>query len=374
MISKSKTKLNRIKVLLFIPNVMKRGGIETFLMSYFRNMDKNKITFIFCQMCSNNENGVFDDEIVENGGFVEYLNFSNKHFLNSKRNLDNLLMKYNPDLIHVHGDADCVTLLLALRLCKAKNIISHSHNTNSSSNRNKILVWIKRHLTSMFSDYRFACSLEAGRWLFGKKQFSIIPNAIDVKKFSYSFEKRSLLRDIHHIPSDSIVVGCVGHILLKHKHQDYLVDIAKIAKENHIDLWICLVGDGIDFDQLKSYCAVNNINNVIFTGEVANASDYYSMFDVVALPSYYEGLGIACVEGICNGLFAVISDKVPLLNGKCDRECQIPTTEKLKIVWLNELCNRAKKRYSDGKQYIEAIGLSIEKESIFLFEEYKKLC
>lgn len=364
---------NHIKVLLFIPNVMKRGGIETFLMSYFHNMDRSKITFIFCQMCSETGKGVFDSEIVENGGVVEYLQFSNKHFFKSKKAIGELLKKHNPDIIHVHGDADCVGLLLALKMCKFKNVICHSHNTKSSSNRNKFLVWIKRRFSSMLSDYRFACSSEAGRWLFGRKQFCIIPNAICVKDFSFSNEKRLFLRKLYDIQNGAFVIGCVGHILLRHKHQDYLLEIAKLAASKKIAIVLCFVGGGVDLEQLKNLCNEKSISNVIFTGEISNVSDYYSMFDVLALPSYYEGLGITCIEGICSGLFAVISDKVPLLNGKCDREVQIPTTSESVESWLDELYKRSKTRYSDGEQYIETLGFSIEKESRKLLERYQEI-
>lgn len=364
---------SRIKVMMFIPNVMKRGGIESFLMSYFRNIDKRRITFIFCQMCSENEKGVFDKEIIDNGGFVEYVQFTNRHFFKSKKAIKLLLNKHNPDVIHVHGDADCVGLLCALKMCGSKNIICHSHNTNSSSNRNRFLIWIKRLVTSALCDYRFACSPEAGRWLFGKKKFDVIPNAICVSDFAFSGEKRLLLRKTYKIDDSAFVIGCVGHILLKHKHQDYLVEIAKLALKKQMNVTICLVGGGDDFIQLKNYCVAEKISNVIFTGEISNVCDYYSMFDVLALPSYYEGLGITCIEAICNGLFVVISDKVPLLNEKCDREFQIPATNEFMNTWLNELYTRAQIRYSDGEEYIEMLGFSIEKEANNLVDHYERI-
>lgn len=373
MSSNSRKHNDHIKVLMFIPNAMKRGGIETFLMSYFRNIDKNKITFIFCQMCLSTEKGVFDEEIVQNDGLVEYLQFSNKHFFKSKMAIKMLLKKHKPDIVHVHGDADCVGLLLVLKLSNARNVICHSHNTNSSSNRNKILVWIKRRFSSRLCKYRFACSYEAGRWLFGKKKFFIIPNAICIKDFSFSQAKRNFLRERYSIQANTVVIGCVGHIMIKHKHQDFLVDVAKLALDKHMDIVVCLVGDGTDLLQLKNRCISEKIDNVIFTGEISNASDYYSMFDVLALPSFYEGLPITCIEGICNGLFAVISDKVPLLNGKCDREFQIPTTTDSINIWLKELCERAKTRFLDGEQYIEKSGFSIEKEAKQLYDYYQKI-
>ena len=47
--------------ILHVVTIMNLGGIETFLMSLYRNIDRNKIQFDF--LVHREEKGFFDDEI-----------------------------------------------------------------------------------------------------------------------------------------------------------------------------------------------------------------------------------------------------------------------------------------------------------------------
>ena len=54
-----------IRILHVVTN-MDRGGLETFLMNYYRNIDKNRIQFDF--LVHRKERADYDDEIEELGG------------------------------------------------------------------------------------------------------------------------------------------------------------------------------------------------------------------------------------------------------------------------------------------------------------------
>ena len=54
--------------ILQVVTIMNRGGLETMLMNYYRQMDRTKIQFDF--MVHRVENGHYDDEIVSMGGKI----------------------------------------------------------------------------------------------------------------------------------------------------------------------------------------------------------------------------------------------------------------------------------------------------------------
>lgn len=47
---------------------MSRGGIETMLMNYYRNIDRTKVQFDF--LCNSNLHGAYDEEILSMGGRI----------------------------------------------------------------------------------------------------------------------------------------------------------------------------------------------------------------------------------------------------------------------------------------------------------------
>jgi hypothetical protein len=51
---------------LHIVNRMNKGGIQSFLMNYYRNMDRSAIQFDFVVQA--NEGSFYDNEITELGG------------------------------------------------------------------------------------------------------------------------------------------------------------------------------------------------------------------------------------------------------------------------------------------------------------------
>ena len=100
--------MKKIKVLHIVPN-MQAGGLETLIMNFMRNIDKNKIQFDF--LVHYKEKKFYDDEIKKLKEFIEYYYFyKNKcHELNmdkyvnfvgrkKKEEVAKLLSKYNNNI------------------------------------------------------------------------------------------------------------------------------------------------------------------------------------------------------------------------------------------------------------------------------------
>lgn len=82
--------------------------------------------------------------------------------------------------------------------------------------------------------------------------------------------------------------------------------IAEILKE----FIFIILGDGDDRKLCQKYCKLNNINNVIFTGNVSDPIKYFAMSDIYLSTSRWEGMSIAILESMSVGLPIIASDVV----------------------------------------------------------------
>ena len=67
---------NPIRI-LHVVSGMSTGGLETMIMNWYRNIDRNVIQFDF--LVHHSERCFYDDEIEDSGGRIYRLTFSNDH-------------------------------------------------------------------------------------------------------------------------------------------------------------------------------------------------------------------------------------------------------------------------------------------------------
>lgn len=291
---------------LHVFNIMGNGGIEHFVMDRYRMIDRTRVQFDF--LITSSEPGYFDEEINELGGKVFHTYSLSKNPLRTFLDIKKIVKTNGYSIVHRHtGNAIGYFDLRAARCGGAKYLIIHSHNTNAK--RKTIHKLAKVFLS--FDCIRFACSEAAGRWLFGNKDFRVIPNAIDVEKYCFSLESREKIREKYNL-NDLFVVGHVGRMDYQKNHS-FLIDIFYELQKRIPDSKLICVGDG----HLRK-CIADKVNSlgltekVVFTGSIDNVNEVMNAFDVFCLPSKYEGLGITLIEAQTNGLHCITSkDMVP---------------------------------------------------------------
>ncbi len=161
---------------------------------------------------------------------------------------------------------------------------------------------VKVQVISQFLEKR---ALEMGA---EKEKIFVIPNGIDVRKFSQTFsdeEKLKARQSLEIDDKDKIIIttsrlvykNAVDVLILSFK---YLVETYK-----HLNLKLVIVGSGNQESKLKKIADELNIkNNIIFIGELSNDKIplYLAMSDVYCRPSRSEGQGISFLEAMCAGL------------------------------------------------------------------------
>ena len=217
-----------------------------------------------------------------------------------------IIKKNKYDIVHIHGNSCSMIIeLLAAYFGKAKIRITHSHNTTCS---HPIIDKLLRPVFYRLLTDRVACGFEAGRWLYGKKDFKILNNAIDTELFRFSSENRKRTRSVLGLNNETVLLGHVGKFNAQKNHKRLLEIVVSLLKENYK---LLLLGTGPLWDEVKKQAVdLGIIDNVIFAGDVDNVYSYLSAIDIILMPSIFEGLPLSVVEEQANGLNCILSDSI----------------------------------------------------------------
>lgn len=322
-------------------------GILSCIVEYMTAMDKSGMDIRVLATNSPEKSVV---EKVENSGCrVVSIPYRKKNIVKYFFALYRYISKEKIDIVHVHGSSAIMSVeLVAAKLAGCKVRIAHSHNTTCENQKtDKILrpVFNRNYTTA------FACGQDAGRWMFGKRKFTIIPNGRNLKKYEYDTKKRTEYRNKLGIPLDALVIGHVGRFN-RQKNHEYLVRIFGEVYKKERNSYLVLVGTGEKVGEIKNLVKELELeNNVIFTGVIENVSDYLSAFDIMLLPSLYEGLPLVVIELQIAGLPCIVSDTVT-------KECAITSLVKFESikkepeVWANEVVNLILQDRNDSKEAV----------------------
>lgn len=321
---------------LQVVTYMGRGGLETMLMNYYRNIDRSKVQFDF--LVHRDFTADYDAEILALGGKIYRLPRLNPFSPTYRKKLD-AFFKEHPEYKIVHSHLDCMAGI-PLKYAKANGVphrIAHAHSNNQAKDKKYLLkLFYKRNIPA-YATKLFACSREAGEWMFGGADFSVMNNAIDAKQYSYQPEARQSMRESLGIPQDALVVGHVGRFAPEKNHS-FLIDIFAELVKVRPNSRLLLVGAGdLQVQMQEKVVSLGIGEQVIFAGLRSDVPQVMQAVDVFVMPSLFEGLGIANIEAQAAGLPCLISDKVPI---ECEKTSglvrQIPLTSRAEK-WATEI-------------------------------------
>lgn len=295
-----------------MPGNLDIGGIETFVMNIYRNLDRSKIQFDF--IVHKNEENYFEKEIISYGGKIYRLTNKSKHFFEYKKQFLSTITKYS--IIHIHSVYAFSYFEAKWAKESGKTVILHSHNSNAILKR-KVVHYLLRKPQLKYLDMALYPSEQAYDWMFGKKNdqfFSsvLLHNGFKLEPFKFKESSRNKLRTFYDLGANDIAIGCVAR-LDRQKDPEYLLRLfEKLIENKSENMYLFFVGEGSKKKKLKRRVNQKKINdNVKFVGNVNNVSDYLSMMDIFVLPTRYEGLGISIVEAQINGVPIVTSNNIP---------------------------------------------------------------
>lgn len=357
--------------ILHVFGTLNRGGAETLVMNIYRNIDRSKIQFDF--VVHHEEEGAYEEEVRKLGGKVYRVpNYKGTNHFAYKKAWDKLL-KNHPEykIIHCHKES-IVSLVMDSAKKNGRIAIAHSHNTqNIPGFKGKVMDVLNKNVDAK-ADYRFACSSDAGYWMFGRdKDFTVIDNGIEVENFSYNPDVRAKIREKLGF-SDKKVLGHIARFN-KQKNHSFLIDIfADLIKEDD-DYLLVLAGVGDLKEEIEKKVRDLGIEDkVIFLGSIGYVNELLQAIDIFILPSLYEGLAVSTIEAQAAGLKCLLADTIDK-NSKITGLVEFIPIDQGTDPWIKAIHKALPYQREDTSEMIKKAGFDIRETAEKLSEFYLNL-
>lgn len=352
---------------LHIVTHMERGGLETMIMNYYRNIDRSKVQFDF--LTHRDTNASYNDEILSLGGKIYSLPPLNPFSRKYIRALDDFFKNHKEyHIVHSHLNAMSTIPLKYAKKNGVKFTIAHSHTSNQEKNLKYFIKYFSKKFITKYADELFACGNKAGKWLFGTKDFMILNNAIDVDKYTYDSKKAKEVRSKLGL-DDEFVIGHVGRFCTPKNHE-FIIDIFNEVQKIEPNSKLVLVGEGELKDKIANKVISLGLDKKVeFLGLRSDVNDLMQVMDVFLFPSLYEGLPVTMVEAQSSGLKCFISNTVP-------KDCIL--TDNVKVIdlgknsniWAEEIVKYKNYTRENTKKQIEKANFDIKENSKWLQNFY----
>lgn len=290
------------------------GGAESRIMDLYRHIDRDKIQFDF--LIHQTEKGYYEEEIETLGGRIYRVPRFRLYNIAAYKKALRAFFNDHHDFKAVHGHMTSTAALYLpiAKKCGVPVTIAHARSAGVDKGIKGVATRLLRMPLKKRCDHMFACSMLAAESVFGTEnahagRVKIVPNAIDVKQFTYQEETRIRMRRALSL-EDKFVVGHVGRFHYAKNHEYLLAVFQKIVsrKSNAV---LLLLGEGSRMEEMKERASSLGIaDQVIFCGNQKETWNYYQAMDFFVFPSRFEGLPGTVVEAQGAGLRCLISDTI----------------------------------------------------------------
>lgn len=352
---------------LFTTAFVPTGGLTSVMMNYYRSMDKTNLSIDFAST------NVIAPELlkeISNNGSCYFKLPQRKNIFAYWFTLIKLCKGY--DVFHVH--ANSATALIELSAAKAAGVKIRIHHNHNSSTQHPILNALMQPFLKNAYTEAVACSKLAGDWLFGKENFKILHNAIDLSKFSFDMNMRNRKRKEFGLSEDKYIIGHVGKFN-EAKNQHFLIQVFAHYRVNHPKAKLLLVGDGTWRSKIEKWVLESGCEkDIILAGLRTDIPDLLQMMDIFVFPSIYEGMPLSVLEAQTSGLPCLVSTNVT-------NDVKVGLDVRMKALadgfesWAEELdlydhSMSREDRCHENYQLITAAGYNIKREANELLKLY----
>ena len=305
-----------IRVLHSYDQLLKTGGIEKLLTTWYKSSNKKLFSYDFAITSSYLLDSDFASFVRQRGNIFLTAQSSSRILgrLGYLARLYKMLRtgKYTVFQCHITSAPLLLLNSWVAFLAGVKNRCALAHSPlNSPFSRYPLYTGLVQWIIKTTHTRLFAVSESAGKSMYGPKNpFTVVSPGIEVDKFAFNEKVRLQTRKKLGM-ENNFIVGNVGR-LSSEKNHTFLLDIFKEIHTQNPLARLVIIGEGPLKNELLQKARQLGLENEIFLlGEVLNPSCYYQAFDVFIFPSLYEGLGLVALEAQASGLPCIVSDTVP---------------------------------------------------------------
>lgn len=221
--------------------------------------------------------------------------------------LHRLLAQEGIDLVHTHSPVPA----LVARLGPSRHRPALVHTEHSAWPRYREPTRSANRLTFGCNDWVLAVS-EGVRGSItspgGAPPVELLYHGVDPTSVPRGPEAKAAARSELGLAPSSVVIGTIGNLAPKKDHATLLAAFATLARHRR-DAVLVIVGGGPGEADLRARVARARLSaRVILTGQLPDAARLVAAFDVFALSSRHEGLGLVLLEAMAAGVAVVATD------------------------------------------------------------------
>lgn len=344
-----------MKKILHVIAGMNAGGMETMIMNYYRNIDRNKYKFDF--LINEPNECFYEKEILKLGGKIYRVPFQRENYIKNHKMVKDIIKNNHYDAIHEHQGITYYYPLKCAKKYGIKNRIVHNHGINRNFLKYLKLYnnfYAKKRICSLGNNF-VCCSDEVSSHIFDKASvekrggYTILPNSINVRKYTFNKRKRKEVRDKFSLGNNKVFIH-IGTFTAPKNHI-FLIEMFKEHLDRRPNDKLLLIGDGPLKEEInKKVINYDLYNNILFLGTRNNISDFLSAADVMLFPSLYEGIPLTLIEAQASGIPIIGSTNIDINSSVSDLIKFVDLNDKNK--WLEFMLssmNEDKKRinYND---------------------------
>lgn len=312
-----------MKKIVYFSHGLSANGIETFLVNVLEKLDKTKYEATVVIGIDEGVECLHEQRVLDMG--VRVYRAGDLDSMKKKyeyiKNVKAFLKKEQFDIAHSNMDLlNGITLYLAKK-AKIKKRICHAHTSKSQFKAQgavgklmtlaqKVYSGLMKKLILKNSTDFVACSSVAGEYFYGKNDYRLVYNGIDLKVYdSQDIAEKSIEESVFPIDKQHRIVS-VGRIS-DVKNPMFALEIISELKKIRNDFTYAWVGSGELENEVKAKVKEMNLEDtVILTGVRTDIPQILGCCDCFLMPSLFEGLPFSLVEAQAAGLKCVVSDVV----------------------------------------------------------------